>query len=159
MKPGAFLVTTVMSGLFAAGIMWNYNWNLMQHYIPVEGRIASVQIDCYVQTPFREITTGSERHSPLAYMPCDVAAKEAARFGFGHDAVKQSVTATYTYVSPVNGRSYRGKTEFRGYRRAEQVPVGRIVPVFAHTDDPSDSRIVQENIFLREEHTVSVRGG
>lgn len=133
-------------GLVGAGAMYSQSSDLSSNYQPTQAVITATTVDCFIKNSDGEIentTTGD-----LAYMDCATAPLVAVRFDYEADDIKQRVKAVYRYRSPIDGNEYEGEFTREGYLKAEKLPVGKTVPVFASKTSPDKSRTSSGNPFV-----------
>jgi hypothetical protein len=70
-------------------------------------------------------------------MPCDQAAQQAPA---AHAHVIETLSVTYTYTSPADGRTYDGALHRDAVDFPPDVRVGGEMPVYSLKADPSRSR-------------------
>jgi hypothetical protein len=111
--------------------------DLAVNYTRVNATVTSSVVDCFVKEGKKAVL--SARDNSLAYMHCDDAPFVAAKYGLHPSAVRHRVSFTYSYTSPVDGKSYVGESHAEQTGSAD-FKTGGAIPVYAHTKIPATSR-------------------
>jgi len=133
-------------GVIGGGAMYSQSSDLTSNYQPTEAVITATTVDCFIKDSDGEIENKST--GTRAYMDCASAPLIAVRFDYDADDIKQRVKAVYRYRSHIDGNEYEGEFTREGYQKAEKLPVGKRVPVFASNTQPGESRTSSGNPFI-----------
>jgi|GEM_PF-2027655 len=138
--------------VFAGGTMYSQSTDLTSNYTPVNARISAVEVECFIEARNKKIT--NDGSDSLAYMDCEIAPMVAAMHDMKEKDIKQRVSASYIYISPVDGQRHEGDFTRRGRDRAADFTVGSTVPVFAHNSDAAKFRTVSANYFVDDAYKI-----
>jgi hypothetical protein len=128
------LLFVVGLGLF---ICWDYFDRI--HYNRVSAHVRSVARNCVLEWEApRDPALWEKSGRPRSEeMPCDQAAQQAPT---AHAHVIETLSVTYTYTSPVDGRAYDGALHRDAVDFPPDVRVGGEMPVYALKANPGRSR-------------------
>ena len=129
---------------FFGGAMYLQSNNFQKNYQPVEAVITETEIKCFVKSRNSKSNGSSTNGS---YLSCNSRRRASL-------SVKQRVTATYRYISPVDGQEYAGQFMREGRRKADELPVGKTIPVFASKSEPSVSMTSEGNMFVDNQFEI-----
>jgi hypothetical protein len=111
--------------------------DLAVNYARVNAVVTSAVIDCFVKEGNKAVL--SARNNSLAYMHCDDAPFVAAQHGLRQSAVRHRVSFSYTYTSPVDGKTYSGESSGET-DELSHLAAGGAIPIYAHNKNPATSR-------------------
>ena len=122
---------------FALFIGWDYFDRT--HYNRVSARIRTVARRCVLQWEAPRDPAIWEKSGPTRSdeMACEQAERQAPT---EHAHVVETLSVTYTYTSPVDGRSYNGSLHRDAVDFPPDVRTGGEMPVYSLKADPSRSR-------------------
>jgi hypothetical protein len=123
-----------LAGVFYVGDQINLHAN----YTKVEGKIVSVEADCYIQAGRSKLV--EKDSGTKAYMDCNEAKLAAEAFGYKPRDIHRRVKITYVYQSPVDKSQHKGKAERENVGEAAY-QIGTTVSVYAHDEKAESSRI------------------
>lgn len=129
----------VVSGV---GILIHDRFDLSANYTQVKAQITTVEVDCFIKNRRGKIV--DKRTNELAYMSCEIAPIAAHRHGYNKHDIKKRAKVTYDYISPVDDNYYSG--EFTRTGNVDVYVTGKEIPVYAHRENPKDSRTGIGNI-------------
>ena len=141
-----------VAGAAVLGMTGSQSARLKRDYTPLQARIMTVETDCFVESGNAgPVKKGTKR---LAYMDCDAAPTIAAGFDYSRSSVKERVTVTYAYVSPVDRQRYKGSFVSRGHGKSGDFRVGGTVPIFVHKKIAARSRTAGSNPFVNNANEI-----
>jgi hypothetical protein len=119
--------------LFGAGFVLFIGWDYFDrtHYNRVSAHVLTVARSCVLQS------TGRYADYRSGEMPCDQAPRQPPT---SQTRVVETLSVTYTYTSPVDGRTYRGALHRDAVDFPPDVRAGGEMPVYSLKADPSRSR-------------------
>jgi hypothetical protein len=128
------LILVAGFGLF---IGWDYFDRT--HYNRVSAQVRTVVRSCVLEWEAPRDPLPWEKGGPRRSeeMPCDTAGPQARE---QHARVVETMTVTYTYRSPVDGRTYPGALHRDAFEFPPDVRAGGEMPVYVLRADPSRSR-------------------
>jgi len=132
--------------------MYTQSSDLTANYQPTEAVITATKVDCFIEDRDGKIT--DKTTGDLAYLDCEIAPLVAVKFDYGNNDVQQRVKAVYSYRFPVDGKECEGEFTCAGYQKADALPVGKTVPVFANKSKPAESRTSSGNMFVDDKYEI-----
>lgn len=127
--------------LFAGGLGLVIGWDYFDriHYNRVSARVLTVARSCVLEgEALRDPAIWEDSGRPRSdEMPCDEARRQAPT---SHTTVVETLSVTYTYTSPVDGRSYSGALHRDAVDFPPDVRAGGEMPVYSLKADPGRSR-------------------
>lgn len=114
------------------GLLFPMLSRLISHS-PVDATITAVEEECSL------VRTERRRRGSTQRMPCPQAQALSAAPDYENWEVRRHQVALYSYVSPADGRTHRGRADrIRSDRTGLQA--GATIRVWAHKRRPSESR-------------------
>jgi len=127
--------------LFVVGLGLFIGWDFFDriHYDRVSARVLTVVRSCVLEgEALRDPAIWEDSGRPRSEeMPCDEARRRAP---ISHTNVIETLSVTYTYTSPVDGRTYDGALHRDAVDFPPDVHTGGEMPVYALKADPGRSR-------------------
>jgi hypothetical protein len=119
--------------LFLVGLGLFIGWDYFDrtHYNRVSAHVRNVARSCVLEW---EARSGRPRSDE---MPCDQAEQQAPT---AHARVIETLSVTYTYTSPVDGRTYEGALHRDAVDFPLDVRAGGEMPIYSLKADPGRSR-------------------
>jgi hypothetical protein len=119
-----------------------------QRWVPVQGRVVSVERLCKIAGEWRDWSSRDRSQRPWNRSPaldCEAAREAVARQPQGGDArVIPAAHVTYSYVSPVDRRTYRGQLDIeRWYPEGGTIPVTQGASFHFWDPNPSSGRALE----------------
>jgi hypothetical protein len=109
-------------------LMWGAVEREQERWVPVQGRVVSVEPLCKIASRWREVSSRDRTRIPWQRTPamaCPAAREAVAREPQGSDArVIDVVHIVYTYTSPVDRRSHEGRFDIENW-----FPQGSTLPI------------------------------
>jgi hypothetical protein len=134
---GCGCIVLLLVGGFGLFIGWDYFDRT--HYNRVSAHVLTVAGSCLLEWEApRDPALWEKSGRPRSdEMPCDQAAQQAPT---AHARVIETLSVTYTYTSPVDGRTYNGALHRDAVDFPPDVRVGGEMPVYSLKADPGRSR-------------------
>ncbi len=108
------------------------------NYVETDAVIKTAKIECYVEHGKKFLA--EKATDKMAYMECDLAPLAAEAFGYTKSDIHHRNTITYSFKSPVDGKTYIDKYDTTVEPLAS-LSSGKHFKMYAHKTDPGKSRI------------------
>lgn len=108
------------------------------HYVETDAVVKTAKIECYVEQGKNFVA--DKKTNQMAYMNCDLAPYAAEQFSFSKSDIHHRNTMTYSFKSPVDGKTYVDNYETTSEPLAS-LTSGKHFKMYAHKTEASKSRI------------------
>ena len=108
------------------------------HYVETDAVVKSAKIECYVEHGKKYLA--EKATDKMAYMDCDMAPMAAEAFGYAKSDIHHRNTMTYSFKSPVDGKTYVDNYETTSEPLAS-LASGKHFKMYAHKSEAGKSRI------------------
>ena len=108
------------------------------HYVETDAVVKSAKIECYVEHGKKYLA--EKATDKMAYMDCDMAPMAAEAFGYAKSDIHHRNTMTYSFKSPVDGKTYTDNYDTKSEPLAS-LASGKHFKIFAHKSEAGKSRI------------------
>jgi hypothetical protein len=107
------------------------------NYVEADAVVKTATVECYIESGKRFVAEKATNR--MAYMDCDMAPFAAKEFDHEESAIKERVTFTYRYKSPVDGSMQTG--EYEAKNAGIKYRSGTKFKVLAHKTELGKSRV------------------
>jgi hypothetical protein len=108
------------------------------HYVETDAVVKSAKIECYIEHGKKFLAEKST--DKMAYMDCDIAPEIATHFAYDKSDIHHRNTMTYSFKSPVDGKTYVDNYETTNEPLAS-LSSGKHFKMYAHKSEAGKSRI------------------
>jgi hypothetical protein len=143
------VVGIVIGGMSAIAVaaMGYQAVDLSTNYKLVPANITSVDTECYIEKNSKSRVV-DKATSKLAYFDCFEARSIATSMQFSEADIHTKSQVNYDFLSPADGQSHEGKFERKDI--AVDIAPGKQISVYAHLNNPNESRTTKSNLFLTD---------